>query len=883
MGAKRFRILLFARNSSQDMIQQYLDQLRKMQHAYETFQIYLYTKQCIEKQSDLKLHQFQSLQKLWRYVENPRDQFDLVIVDDMSQSNLTFLLSMMLYHIPLVVEQQFTQIYGTYLISNQSVYPYSREDLSGLIYRLIGFLRNFKVKMALVDSAYRLAQSYKRVIYEGMSWQDDEELTSNEENEMGVLDGVFRWKRKKKLASLRLSDLKADQNKYKIEDKNICGKETSELKEVDSASHREKQGSSKRYSSHVDLVIISYNTLSYLRDCIQSIRNYTRCPYRLIVVDNGSTDGSTEFLHREQNITVIENKENHGYARACNQGIMIGDSEFLVILNTDVKVSSGWLTEMIKTAHRDPMIGVVGPKMVNAQNQIVGAGVTKLDQYCSGRGWLDPDGIGVYDRQEDCFSVGGACYMIRRSVLEQVGAFDGGYFFYFEESDLSLRIIEKGYRVVYAPQAKIVHHHEGSLNPRDYKGRLQRNAFFQDGQKRFMRKWEAVLNGAAQREGKKDLIIFGVIPWDFRYQRPQQICSRLAEQGYRVLYINNICHQGGRLTNIERNLYSFSPDGWGIAYHSLPEEEKALRIILSIYDVMEKLDFYNVTIWVDVPYWQQIIPYFDRISLTYNCMDSYEDFSDLQEYCPNLKSMEEELAKSADLIFASSKVLFEKMRQLNQDTYLIPNGVDREHFSLIQEWEAPEEIRNISKPIIGYYGAIAEWFDIDLIDYVTNRFPEYSFVFIGRSTIELKNLDKKPNVYFLGEKPYQELPKYVQHFQATLIPFKQNKLTESTNPVKLYEYLATGKPVISVDLPEIHQFQDVVYIGKDYKSFASYLKEAMNREGWWVKRKRKRAVRNEDWNQRVNDIIKLLKQIQKRNNRVSRILTLNQEIERKGG
>ncbi len=608
-------------------------------------------------------------------------------------------------------------------------------------------------------------------------------------------------------------------------------------------------------ASKVDLVIINYNTLGYLKECIASIQRNTSYPYNLIVVDNGSNDGSVKYLAQFREITLIINKENLGFARACNQGIMAGEGEFVVILNSDIKVSSGWLAALVQTAKSDEMIGVVGPKMVNEKNQIIGAGVTSLNQFCSSRGLGEKDRPDLFDQLEDCYTVGGACYLIRRQALRKVGVFDENYFFYFEETDLSLRMLEKGYRVVYTPDVKIIHYHEGSIDKEKPGERFVRNRYFETSQQRFVDKWRDVLEGAVRREGTRDIVVFGIIPWNFRYQRPQQICSRLAGQDYRILYINNVCQSQSSLEKLHDNLYVLTVEGDGVVYNNLSVTQQR-KILNSIYEVLARLKIYKPILWVDVPYWTEVMEHFDREMIVYNCMDSYTDFSDIQEFCPDLEILEQQLCEIADIVLASSQPLQEKLLKYTDNVICVPNGVDVNHFAYWKNWKIPLDLVGITQPIIGYYGAIAEWMDLELIDYLTEEMPDHSFVFIGMSTVDVEHLRRKANVYFLGEKSYAELPDYLQLFKIAIIPFKKNQLSFSTNPVKLYEYLAAGKPVVSVDLPEIRQFEDVVYIAGDYEEFLFYLKQIDDSNQNLERPKRLRAVEGNDWHNRVRIILK---------------------------
>ncbi|AZR72015.1 hypothetical protein BBF96_00495 [Anoxybacter fermentans] len=822
----KLNILIFARNTVKERINLVIDQIKRIYNSFYQIHIFLYSAVLITDNQNSFIKHLNLQTNLKLYFENRLDQIDLIIIDDMDKSDLDFILFMMYKQIPIIVEEKMIVRYQQYFIPDKTVLAYSYFNLTQFPFTLLAFLKKFNYQKQIIQEAQKIALL--------------------KENWARIISFI----------------------------RNSSSKKTVFPTDVVSNSPSPQ---SENFSRWADIVIVNYNTFSYLKECIQSIKKNTIYPHHIIVVDNGSSDESIFYLQTLNNITLIENKENKGYAKAVNQGIMAGDGEFVVILNSDIKVSKNWLKTMIETARADERIGVVGPKMVNEKGLIVGAGVTELDSVCSPRGWLKPDRKGLYDKVEDCYNVGGACYLIKRDVLKKVGAFDENYFFYFEETDLSLRMLEKGYRVVYCPNVKVIHYHEGSLDKENPMDRLKRNYYFEQSQKRFIEKWHDVLAGSPKRRKTRDIVVFGVIPWQFRYQRPQQICNRLAKNGYRILYINNICQRGGRLEKVDYNIFSFSLDGEENIYHLLPFFENRQKIITSIYQIFAKLNILNPILWVDVPYWQKIIPFFDRQYVIYNCMDSYENFSDLKEYCPDLKDMEKELAQSADLIFTTSKMLKEKLSQFNQKTILIPNGVDKNHFAMSKKLEIPEDIAMISQPIIGYHGAIADWLDLDLLSYAVDQLPEFSFVFIGQSTVDIDSLKKKPNTYFLGEKSYFELPKYIRHFQVAMIPFKKNKLTLSTNPVKLYEYLAAGKPVVSVDLPEISQFKDVVYIAKNYEEFVFLLREAWEGETWWKKRKRKKAIVGEEWDDRVNDILRVMEEQQIILANQSRILKVRQK------
>ncbi len=255
--------------------------------------------------------------------------------------------------------------------------------------------------------------------------------------------------------------------------------------------------------SVVDIVVISYNTKNLLLACLQQLALYTDEPHRVIVVDNASRDGTPETLQKTieeyqwSHVQIIANLHNVGYAKACNQGIKAGTSPYILLLNSDVLVTPGWLTPLIDCMKEDSKIAVVGPKMIDEKGRITGAGIVGTYEKHVPRGYLEVDAPGKYEEEEDCFSVCGAAYLILRANLPVLGLFDEHYFFYFEETDYSLQARTKGFRIVYCPKSKI--YHLQGKSSQDH-GQLRR--YFEESESYFRRKWMPVFE---HNKGMNDL------------------------------------------------------------------------------------------------------------------------------------------------------------------------------------------------------------------------------------------------------------------------------------------------------------------------------------------------------------------------------------------
>lgn len=360
-----------------------------------------------------------------------------------------------------------------------------------------------------------------------------------------------------------------------------------------------------------------------------------------------------------------------------------------------------------------------------------------------------------------------------------------------------------------------------------------------------------------------DVIRFPVIDWQFRWQRPQQLSEQFAQQGHRVFYVTPEMISIGKedtsreeisrqvkVKNIDRNiwlvtlcanrplnLYQDEMDRWDIQY-----------LKWSVEYVRDKFGLSQLVSIVDLPFWTPLVTAMDQHHIVYDCMDHHGGFS------TNDKSMlllEEQLLREAELVVTTSQHLYDWAAHYNPATVLIRNAVDSDYFSKPPDEVLPE-LESIHQPIIGYYGAISDWFDIQLVESLARSRPEWTFVLIGHTFgCDTSGIEELSNVLLLGEKPYHELPAYLHRFQVALIPFKKNELTLATNPVKLYEYLAAGKPVISTELPEVRTVAgNIVTIADTEVQFEEAIEAALlESENSAIEQRRQFAECN-NWSQR---------------------------------
>ena len=209
----------------------------------------------------------------------------------------------------------------------------------------------------------------------------------------------------------------------------------------------------------VSIIVLEYNTIEVFKPCIASVLEKTVQPYELIVVDNGSVDGSLEWAKRFDGVhMVIENNQNFGWTKANNIGMKNAKGQYFLLLNSDIVViNRGWLREMVKCA-ADPSVGTVGAKLLypNGKIQHIGGGIRATDPYHPYD--KSPANIRQAMRNRIVPYNTGACLLIKRSTIEKVGFLDEGFFLGYGDVDYGLRVVMKGLRNVFCANAVLTHY-----------------------------------------------------------------------------------------------------------------------------------------------------------------------------------------------------------------------------------------------------------------------------------------------------------------------------------------------------------------------------------------------------------------------------------------
>ena len=364
------------------------------------------------------------------------------------------------------------------------------------------------------------------------------------------------------------------------------------------------------------------------------------------------------------------------------------------------------------------------------------------------------------------------------------------------------------------------------------------------------------------KEIKHDILIFSIISWNFRFQRPQQLATELSKLGHRVFYIENEftpqlpSWSGFQYINTEKvsnNLYKIkiSSGSKHFIYNDFCSSRDIKIMLGSIKTLIKEAKIINPVAILEHPFWTNLAKKL-AIPLIYDCMDNHSGFTETSN--KNV-ILEKELSNITKFNISTSNFLLNHLNELTKNkNILINNGVNINDF-LKKRYDIPSDIANIPRPIIGYYGALSDWFDTTLLEKIAKKYTKESIVLIGEVTNKrITELAKKySNIKLLGEKKYQEIPNYLNSFDVALIPFKINPLIKATNPVKIYEYFSQGKPVITTYLPELKKYQKLLYLSKTHEDFIKNIDLALKEKKGKASLRKKVALSNQ-WSNKAKEI-----------------------------
>uniref|UniRef100_A0A7C4TLI4 Glycosyltransferase family 1 protein n=1 Tax=candidate division WWE3 bacterium TaxID=2053526 RepID=A0A7C4TLI4_UNCKA len=387
--------------------------------------------------------------------------------------------------------------------------------------------------------------------------------------------------------------------------------------------------------------------------------------------------------------------------------------------------------------------------------------------------------------------------------------------------------------------------------------------------------------------------------WDYPLPtNKRHIMERMGKLGHRVLFVDPPINTGrlflrqilrgqwpvSRLitqTYQQDNVLVYSP------LNPVPDVKITTKLHISKIGSLAKNHFVpgNKTIlWVyhvEMPLLKAYVNEISRDLLIYDCVDNYTAFPERSLFysavAPKQKIIEQEkmVTEKADLVFATTPGLVDKLNKYRETVYFMPNVGDYEKFKDVQKIKdkIPEDLASIRRPRIGFTGAIDEYkFDKDLLAKIARDHPNYNFVIIGplalkdkEGSAKLLGVEGTSNVHFLGTRSFSIVQNYYAGFDAFIIPFQLNDYTVGgCFPIKFHDSLAAGLPTIVTDLPAYAPFKDVCYVSKSYDEFSKNIEQALREDSPEKIRARQRVAAENSWDGKLGKMLSLIAGVSKK-------------------
>lgn len=349
---------------------------------------------------------------------------------------------------------------------------------------------------------------------------------------------------------------------------------------------------------------------------------------------------------------------------------------------------------------------------------------------------------------------------------------------------------------------------------------------------------------------KNVIIISKTIEWNYAFQRTQQLATQFSKmENFCVIYVTKPTVHYDFFINIKKindSLFCYS-----YKHYKMLDELLSSSKTKTLY-ITNLLNYEND---IEISYDKMVYEYIDELSLW---------FKDNMEV--GLKKHHSAI-ENADVVVATATKLFDEVKKYTEKCILCENAGDYDFFSKIDKYKCNEIVENISEHydcVLGYYGMLAEWFDFELVKQIAKNNKNWAWILIGPTypnyDLDQHHLEQFDNIYILGPKPYKDLPSYVKGMDILTIPFKLNEITASTSPVKLFEYMAMSKPIITSNMKECRRYKSVnIYNSAiNFIQIIKKINSMSTQEKFKYYNLLKKDATANTWKQRADMIIKAL-------------------------
>ena len=328
------------------------------------------------------------------------------------------------------------------------------------------------------------------------------------------------------------------------------------------------------------------------------------------------------------------------------------------------------------------------------------------------------------------------------------------------------------------------------------------------------------------------IVAFSHLRWDFVYQRPQQLLSRLAANR-RILFVEEPVDGGAepdgwQLGHPGRNILVARPRLSALGSRSHQDVASATAGLLD--DLLRTEAVAKPVAWVYTPMAEPLLDALDPSLVVYDCMDELSLFLGAP---PELVRREAALLNRANLVFTGGVSLYEAKRKRHPGVHCFPSSVDAAHFSRAKPsgdpLNEPADQATLPRPRLGYFGVLDERLDLAALDALAASHPEWQIVMVGPTVkIDPAALPRRPNIHYTGQRPYAELPAYLAGWDVCLLPFARNDATRFISPTKTLEYMAAERPIVSTPIADVvRSYTDIVYLADTPGAFVEACERAL--------------------------------------------------------
>ncbi|MGW4465170.1 glycosyltransferase [Micromonospora sp. NPDC004704] len=654
----------------------------------------------------------------------------------------------------------------------------------------------------------------------------------------------------------------------------------------------------------VSVLLVSWNTRDKTRNCLESLpaAMTDALRYEVVVVDNGSADGSVEMLAAYPGVRLIRNNRNLGYAEAVNQAYRNSRSDLVLLLNSDVRCQPETVSTLVDFLRQRPAAGGVGPQYLDEFGEIephylgllsfrAALGLAAGLRWLPGlrEAWLAYQlADGDFDHPRTVPQPAASCLLLRREALEPNRVFDEDFPLYFNDVRLAHRLATLGWQLWMTPDAVVNHdrgsstrlldsatrsrHHLSGLvryvaqtQPR-HRLRLLQALTLVDRQLRWvfrirgqlgLRDLFAALRGDAGPLPSGDLrdwvVMLSGVDWSTEAHRQHALARELVADR-RVLFVE----PPGQRPRWRFTVRQIAPSLWRAvpptvlpAGRQLPPVNWINRRIGALL-VRRWLDRFpgRRLVWIDEDLSVTASRHLGGEAVIYDGTDLDWTFTRWWNRWHVRRGMRSAVG-AADLVLASSPALVQRLPAARRPPVSLPNGCDPEQFSPsgpVAQWA-----RQLPHPLLGYVGAVdTRAFDAELVAEVARLRPDWTFLIVGPSTPAGRApLAGLANVLLRDPVEFAEVPAILRACDACLIPYRLGGLIDYVHPKKAYEYLALGKPVVATPLPALERLDGPVHLGAGPTAFVAAIEEALGSSQCpdASARRREAAVRN-SWSAR---------------------------------